>query len=133
VNDWRDEELERRRPLWAALSTLYLDVELNDDDWRYIARICKESQYSISELEDILAHEVAPVVWGNLLLTAGEWGAFDTRWLESEIVKRDQKKPFWFRVSWLSRFYGFCITSLVQDDWNCVLERLSNQEGSTML
>ena len=32
-----DEEIERRKPVWAALSDLWLDTELTEDDLQRIA------------------------------------------------------------------------------------------------
>ena len=51
------EELEVRRPLWAALSDLYLDTE---PDWERVAALCATSPFEISALRRILFDEVHP-------------------------------------------------------------------------
>jgi hypothetical protein len=66
-----EAEIERRKPVWAALSDLWLDTELKDDDLQRTAGVMKRSEYSINELRDIYLLEVAPVVFPNLLSVAG--------------------------------------------------------------
>ena len=61
------DELELRRPLWIALSDLYLDTE---PDWDRVAALCSSSPFEISELRRILFDEVHPVVHLNLWATA---------------------------------------------------------------
>ena len=51
-------ELERRRPVWAALSDLFLDTELEAADHQRIAHVLAASGYPESELERILCREV---------------------------------------------------------------------------
>jgi hypothetical protein len=38
-----DAEIERRKPVWAALSELWLDTELAEDDLRRIAGVMEAS------------------------------------------------------------------------------------------
>jgi hypothetical protein len=80
-------ELEQRRPVWDALSTLYLDTDVTLLR-AYRARILAASPFSLEELEAILIDEVYPVCWANLLSIPGEWAGFDAAWLESRIVER---------------------------------------------
>lgn len=63
-------ELARRRPVWAALSALFLDTELGDADYRRVARTLRDSGYAPAEWQGILRTEVAPVVGGNLFWRA---------------------------------------------------------------
>ena len=79
-------ELMRRRPVWDALSELFLDTELGDADFRRLGRTLRESGYSLPELQHILRTEVAPIVGVNLLSVAGVWGGFDPDWLEAQIL-----------------------------------------------
>ena len=72
-----ETEIERRKPVWAALSELWLDTELTHDDLQRIAGVMKRSSYSLSQLRDIYLFEVAPVVFGNLLTVAGTWSGCD--------------------------------------------------------
>jgi hypothetical protein len=74
-----------RRPVWEALSTLFLDTDvalLRE----HRANVHAASPYTISEIEAILTDEVFPVCRWNLLSIAGEWAGFDTDWLESQIL-----------------------------------------------
>jgi hypothetical protein len=80
-------ELERRRPVWNALSSLFLDTDTSlDRDWR--AQQLASSPYSMDEIEEILIDEVYPICRWNLVQVAGEWAGFDPEWLESRIVAR---------------------------------------------
>ena len=54
-----------RESVWLALSELWLDTELVEDDLAAIARTLAISGYAAEELEAIYRLEVAPVVWGN--------------------------------------------------------------------
>lgn len=74
-------DIERRLPVWQALSELFLDTELQPYDHRQIAAQLRESGYSPDELRAILMNEVAPAFVPNLLSVAGEW----TSWSEDEV------------------------------------------------
>jgi hypothetical protein len=39
-------EVERRLPLWVAFSDLFLDTELTESDYKFIAKRVLESGYS---------------------------------------------------------------------------------------
>ena len=81
------DDIESRRPVWAALSTLFLDTDVSlDRDYR--AKVLAASPYSIDELTQILASEVYPVCRWNLFSIAGEWAGFDPEWLEKKILRR---------------------------------------------
>ena len=62
--------LERRTPVWEALSELFVGKELQDYDYAGIAKTLRLSGYSIDELEKVLREEVAPVFRSNLSLLA---------------------------------------------------------------
>ncbi len=94
------KDLENRRPVWNALSELYLDAELDACDKRYLARVLASSPYSLLELSEILSSEVHPVVHWNLRCVAGAWSGFDPEWLEEQILDNLQRKPSWWR-RWL--------------------------------
>ncbi len=87
-----EAEIERRKPVWAALSELWLDTELEDDDLRRIAGAMRRSGYSVGELREIYLFEVAPVVYANLLSVAGEWAGFDEGWLFAEATRRARRR-----------------------------------------
>lgn len=81
------EDVVNRRPVWQALSDLFLDTDPSLSlEWR--ARELAKSPYSIEELEEILIREVYPACRGNLLCIAGEWAGFDMDWLEGRIQSR---------------------------------------------
>ena len=87
-----EAEIERRKPVWAALSELWLDTELEDEDLRRIAGVMSQSGYSVDELREIYLFEVAPVVSPNLLSVAGEWAGFDEGWLFAEVARQARRR-----------------------------------------
>ncbi|QDV36895.1 DUF7079 family protein [Tautonia plasticadhaerens] len=87
-----EAEIGRREPVWAALSELWLDTELAEDDLRRIAEAMRRSGYSVGELREIYLFEVAPVVFPNLLSIAGEWACFDREWLYDEAARRARRR-----------------------------------------
>lgn len=58
--------LERRAPVWEALSELFVGRELQDYDYAGIAKTLRLSGYSLAEIEKVLREEVAPVFRNNL-------------------------------------------------------------------
>lgn len=82
------EELERRRPVWEAMSRLFLDTDLDQREMDQIAAILRASGYTPAELDAILWREVCPVLGRNLLSVAGEWSGFDIAALERQILRR---------------------------------------------
>jgi hypothetical protein len=72
---------EQRLDLWRALSQLFLDTEVDDVTFKYIARTISESGRSLSEVEDILWYEVYPVLESNLRSVAGVWDGWPDSWL----------------------------------------------------
>lgn len=93
-----EKETEERKPLWLGMSELWLDTELDEDDFRRIAGILSESDFSLDELNYIYHNEVVPVVHNNLLCSAGEWVSFDEDWLTEQIVSRLQTESFWRKL-----------------------------------
>ncbi len=94
-----EQQIQNRKPLWAALSDLWLYTELSADDLEHIARVMAESGLTIAELRRVYLVEVAPVVYGNLLSVAGEWMLFDEEWLSDRILHNLRNRPrrtrFW--------------------------------------
>ncbi|MCU0424973.1 MAG: hypothetical protein MUF71_05030 [Candidatus Kapabacteria bacterium] len=126
------EDLEHRRPVWVALSDLYLDTEMDDGIYSYIARTCRESPYSWEECEQILWDEVHPVCVGNLLVVAGEWAAFDEQWLEERIISHIQH---WGWVPFKNHHRKFrFFRSVIEQDWSKVrafgVESPSQNDGN---
>ncbi len=110
------DDIEARRPVWWALSDLFLDTELDEATYNYIAQICIESPYSPDECSEILWLEVFPICAGNLFSMAGVWGAFDQEWLESEILRHVStwRFRFWKRFGFQPPLLG----RIVLSDWH---------------
>jgi hypothetical protein len=88
-------DLVNRRPVWLALSALYLDTEqtpaMRDADTKRLA----QSPYTLDDLRAILAGEVHPACAANLRIPAGEWAGFDESWLEQRILARGRAVLRW--------------------------------------
>jgi sugar lactone lactonase YvrE len=81
------EKFAARRPVWNALSSLFLDTDVSlDRVWR-VDTLAK-SPYSVEQLQSILVDEVYPICKYNLLSIAGQWEGFDPVWLERKILRR---------------------------------------------
>jgi hypothetical protein len=96
-------ELRSRAPVWDALSDFWLDTELVDHDFVYIARVISASPYSIDEVRAIHDYEVAPALWRNLASVAGEWAGFNSERLNArclERASRRQSRLFRLRIWW---------------------------------
>ncbi|NVK74164.1 hypothetical protein C0J08_14065 [Marinomonas sp. CT5] len=81
-----ESEIDKRFPVWNALSDLFLDTELDAITYRYIAKVVVESGYEPQEIHDILWKEVLPAVGDNLRIVAGEWAGFNPEWLKERIL-----------------------------------------------
>src|ERR1700750_3479702 len=84
--------IKERTPLWIALSDFYLDTELQDSDFRYIAKTILESPYTFEEVKTINTYEIFPVLQSNLLQPAGEWACFNEKWLIEAITAHLETK-----------------------------------------
>jgi hypothetical protein len=101
------DELLRRRPVWDAMSDLFLDTETR---WSvpYVARRCAESGYDDEVLERVFWAEVFPEAIGNLTQVAGEWGMLKLD--EQALINRANHGS----IPWLARrAHGW----MVQDSW----------------
>lgn len=117
------EEIEKRKPLWLALSDLWLDTEPDDSAYQAIAREMRTSGYSLEEIECIYTEEVAPAVYSNLLSTTGVWGSFDADWLYGAIIKnlKKQENSLLYRI-WIKSALGqFVITKMVNSNWQKIV------------
>jgi len=86
-----------RRQLWVALSELYLDQEITEHTYRHIAHTIVATGHTFAEARAIDRQEVFPVLFQNLLTTAGVWTGWDEAWLV-DAISRSLK-----RRNWLSR------------------------------
>ena len=95
-----ERDIASRRPVWDALSRLYLDTEMSADDLALLATQLAASPYTADELECVLLIEVHPICIGNLRRVAGIWSGFDSDWLQDRILRR---RRLWFR--WPARCF----------------------------
>lgn len=70
-----------RLKIWQALSEFFLDTEITDSTFDYVARVVLETGYSPQEIHNILWGEVFPALEGNLKSIAGEWAGWTDEWL----------------------------------------------------
>ena len=93
-----NDERQRRKAVWIALSEFYLDTELVQEDFERIAGICMESGFSEKELTEINYFEVAPVVGLNLWAPVGNWAGFDQEWLTESIERITDRSTLYKRL-----------------------------------
>ena len=79
---------ERRRPVWEAMSVLFLDIPQEEFHSKDIAERIAQAGYTDDEAKQILLNEVYPVVGFNLKLPVGEDLPFPIDWLEEKICER---------------------------------------------
>ncbi|ESS70295.1 hypothetical protein MGMO_124c00260 [Methyloglobulus morosus KoM1] len=124
-----DEELQRRKPLWTALSELWLDTEIDTVDIQRIVQVVAGSSYSVAKLNEIYLYEVAPVVGANLLIPAGAWQGFDEEWLHTEARKRAESRSLWLRFWVWSDFGRKLMTYATEEHWQKIIAQV--QTGNT--
>ena len=115
-----EHDLENRRPVWAALSQLFLDTELEEEQLSFIAKVIKDSPYSAGETERILFREVYPVCIANLRSVAGEWTDFSEGELEEAIMKR-------LSGGWRLSHFLQLGRWMIRDDWNRIKAFVANR------
>ena len=126
-------DLARRRPVWLALSDLFLDTDVQL--FRGLnTRLLAASPYSVDELDTILREEVYPACSFNLSLVAGEWAGFDEIWLERRILRGGPPPRTWWRR--LARYLtlGWSIPVRLPtewSDWRAEVARLREQPPDT--
>lgn len=113
-----DFDIAERTPIWIALSKFYLDTELQSYEFRHIAKVIKESRFSLAEVKIMNSYEVFPVLWTNSITVAGVWSGFDEEWLVKEIIvslkKRNRIKDFFLRL-WFTTYKSYFAAY-----WECV-------------
>jgi hypothetical protein len=109
-----EAEIEKKLPVWHVLSDVFLDTELQPEDYSRIAAALGNSGYSVSALKAIFEDEVAPAFVFNMLDVAGEWTSWnvhEVREIMLRSLRSDQKLP---PMRWLARrIYG----RYVRDEW----------------
>jgi hypothetical protein len=77
---------ELKWSLWKALSDLFLDTDLAERDYQYIALKVLETSIPPEDVVKILWLEVFPALCDNQRVSAGEWAGFDEDWLRQRIL-----------------------------------------------
>jgi len=116
--------IEERKPIWIALSEFYLDTELQEHDFRYIAEKIIESPYNFEEVKQINKYEVFPILQSNLLSVVGEWSGFNEEWLIKSIVKSLNKRNVVNKLAIKSSY--LTLKWMCKDYWE-ELEKTYNQ------
>lgn len=116
--------IKERKPVWIALSDFYLDTELQDYNFQYIAKIIQESLYTFEEIKIINMYEVFPVLQPNLLQPAGEWAGFNEKRLIEAITNYLETKNSCDKVKISTNYkkYGW-----MQEDYWQKLESIYNE------
>lgn len=81
------DEVERRLPLWTALSDLFLDTDVTSS-LPYIARTIVEGGWPIDAAEDALRWEVRPAFYHNFLDPAGEWAGWPDDYVRERVIEK---------------------------------------------
>ena len=113
-----ENEVERRRPVWDALSSFFLDTELDDEQHRHMAQVLVASAYSPSEIQTILWEEVYPVVEANLRSPCGEWAGFDLDWMQQQILSGRYRRTLAMRIAGV---LPLSPARMVRQEWNELL------------
>ena len=111
-------DMTRRRPVWKAISNLFLDDELDERVYRNVAQTIEDSAYSPSEIDAILWDEVFPILEFNLRAIAGVWAGFSIEWLEDRIVSDGPSSNACEYTESLR---------IIQEEWARVCEFLPNE------
>lgn len=111
----------RRLPVWAALSELFWDNEVQAGDHDRIAAAIRAAGVDAAQAEAILVREVAPVFVPNLLSVAGEWTGWSKADVRDAVTAHLRRGPVRRRLAaaWARAGRG-----LYWNDWVAVSERL---------
>ncbi|WP_187270021.1 DUF7079 family protein [Pontibacter qinzhouensis] len=123
------KDIDKRAEIWKVLSEFYLDTELQEADYLWIAKILKQSNLAITELKEIDLYEVFPSLQSNLCSVAGVWAGFDEEWLVGECIKNFAKREdnrFRF-VAKLKNKISYCMR---KHHWAKVQELMESMETS---
>lgn len=120
---WRPSaaELERRRPVWAAMQMLFMGLDV-DGELDHIAIECSRSPFTLPELRDIFFKEVFPACRWNLVNPVPQWDGYSEDALKRLILAHHRRHA----VMPLLFFRGYA-----RKQWDR-LERLvqRNRQGS---
>lgn len=119
-------EIDKRTPVWEALSELFVGKELQEYDYRYIADVLSRSGYSLDVLETILQDEVTPVFRENIgIFSIPEMEGWNSEAIKSAILNHlNRPKHFLQRIWSWKRQDKRRLPTIVQDRWHNVKGRL---------
>lgn len=117
-------DIQSRKFIWIAISEFYLDTELLDYDYQFIAKTVTKSHYSLAEIKEINKSEIFPVLKYNFMSVSGEWSGFNQDWLIKNIIDSiNNRNKF---KSLINRFYYYRFKWMFEDSWR-KLEEVMNQ------
>lgn len=126
-----ETDIEKRFPVWAALSELFLDTELDEAAYKYISKVVLDSGFEPEEIHDILWKEVFPAVGDNLRCVAGEWAGFDREWLKERILMvKIQESPSFSIAGFIS---VETLIDMTQQEWSKVCSHLPRYFSGPLL
>jgi len=103
----KEINIKDKTPIWIALSEFYLDTELDQTDFKIIAKAIHKSPFSLEEAKQINKYEVFPVLQLNRLIITGEWGGFDKEWLVNRITTSLKRRNVFKRIIYLFYYWLF--------------------------
>jgi hypothetical protein len=120
-----EDEIERRAPVWSALSELFIGKELQGYDYAYLAESLRNSGYSMSQLETMLDEEVTPVFHFNLgLFALPEHEGWADESVKDLILEKLHARPTLAEAvlpkKWLLKMRLGYSADIVRDRWNIV-------------
>ena len=110
-------DLACRRPVWLALSDLFLDTDVQLLQ-AHNTRLLAGSAYSLDELDAILRDEVHPACAFNLCVVAGEWAGFEADWLERRILRGGPPPRSRWRRWWRALTLGSLVPVPLPAEWS---------------
>ncbi len=116
-------DIGKRKAIWLALSEFYLDIELTEEDFERIAKILKQTDYTLSEIKEIDLYEVFPLLQLNLLSPAGAWAGFDENWLIPSCERLLKKRQNWYhklKCNFWNKFFYW----MRKDYWIAIENRM---------
>ena len=114
-----DQELERRLPVWEAMSELFRDTELDEHDHQMIASALSASGYTTDELDTIMREEVAPAFHNNLL-GIGEWKGWSRDAVRDIVLAKLAQRSWYEQIPFIRHQIRNVSMAMVQDTWSTV-------------
>jgi hypothetical protein len=126
-----ESEIEKRFPVWNALSDFFLDTELDEIAHKYIAKVVVDSGYEPQEIHNILWKEVLPAVGDNLRIVAGEWAGFNPEWLKERILSVIAQDSFTMADGGLISVDA--LIDITQQEWEKVCSHMPSSISEPLL